>query len=241
MSDDLEILHHGDVQLLDWGESRATGPWIKLRLQSPEALDVFRGMDTAGAKKTGHIMSCTLATGDIAQLAAEEPKKGAHGKFWQQLIASGIFRSLPVLYDIGTEEQFEHWIRGQVSAIDGNHDWDEQHGEPVCDPAHVRRTSEGSGTAQKPPYFAVPLTHDQHLTQHNHGEDALERYFDEPPEDMGAWLEKKADHYRAEWGSRRLAETLAPGCNSRSEVHPDLVRCWLEERDLLIYLPKGLR
>lgn len=249
MIEDLEILYHDEVQLLDWGESRSTGPWVKLRLADVQALDQFRGLDTATAKRTGHIFNMTLAQGDIAQLAQQQGGKGPHGRFWHDLIGSGVFRAKPVLEALGSEADFELWLRGQVSAIDGDHDWDEQRGEPLCDPAHVRRTAEGSGTAEKPPYYAVPLTHEQHLMQHQHGEkaclDAFKTDRDFTPAEARAWFESKAEHYRNEWASWTLAGKLVPGLDpstgSRSQVHPDAVRCWFEDNELSIYLPSKMR
>jgi len=65
------VLLHEEVQLMDWGESRSAGPFIKFRLDDPALLEVFRGMDTATAKRTGHILHLTVAEGDI--VAAPEP------------------------------------------------------------------------------------------------------------------------------------------------------------------------
>jgi len=72
VSDDINILLADEIQLLDFGESRSIGPWIKLRLNDPDQLAVFRGMDTATAKKTGHIMNLVLSQGDIAAMAEDD-------------------------------------------------------------------------------------------------------------------------------------------------------------------------
>jgi hypothetical protein len=63
-----KILLHDEVQLLDWGESRSAGPYIKFRLKDPAMLEVFRGMDTATAKKEGHVLNLTVSQGDIASV-----------------------------------------------------------------------------------------------------------------------------------------------------------------------------
>lgn len=68
-----EVVFFGEVQLMDYGESRAAGPWIKLRLQGPENLAVFRGMDVGEMKKTGHIFNLILT--EEGQLVAEEEKQ----------------------------------------------------------------------------------------------------------------------------------------------------------------------
>lgn len=239
MTEELDILLHSESQLLDWGESRSTGPWIKLRLPDPDLLDVFRGMDTATMKKTGHILHITIAQGDIATLAEEEPpSRGRYGEFWRDLIASGFFRALPVLREIGSEDRFEEWIRQQPSVINGNCDWDPDKGERRCEPAHIRSVADGSGTAEKPPYFAVPMTHKQHQLQHDKGYSAVTGLI---PGEAIEFLSKRADRYRTEWASLRLAEILAPNTSSRAEVHPDMVRSWVSENDLGNYFPKKLR
>lgn len=238
----VEIILHDETQLVDWGESRAGGPWIKLRLSDPALLERFRGMDTASMKKTGHILNCTLAEGDIVELAEDLPEKPQHGKFWRALIASGFFRADPVLRAIGPEVAFEAWIRKQPSVLDSAMDWDTRTGEGRCEVAHVRRVAEGSGTSERPPYFAVPLTSEQHRMQHQSGEGAaLLRWGSHPEADAKQWFEAKADHFRNEWASKRLAQALSPGCSSRSEVAGDAVLAWCKENDLMRYMPRSLR
>jgi len=241
-----EIILHDETQLVDWGESRAGGPWIKLRLSDPDLLDQFRSMDTATLKKSGHILHCTLADGDIARLAESEPEpeKPQHGQFWRELIACGFFRSPPVLRCIAPETQFEDWIRSLPSVLDGAADWDGERGENRNEVCHVRRVAEGSGTAERPPYFAVPMTHAQHQCQHQHGERAALSAF--APDKLGEcqadeWFARKADQLRTEWASKNLAEKLKPGCQSRGEVSPDQVREWVLENELWQYLPERLR
>lgn len=65
-----KVLLHEEVQLMDWGESRSAGPFVKFRLDDPQLLEVFRGMDTASAKRTGHILNITVSEGDIIDSAA---------------------------------------------------------------------------------------------------------------------------------------------------------------------------
>lgn len=238
MTEELKILFHDSVQLMDFGESRTGGPWIKLRLPDPDDLHVFRGMDPAQMKKTQHVLHCTIAEGDIVQLAEEAPPERRYGKWWRDLIASGFFRAPRVLAAIGTEDEFENWIREQPSVIDGNADWDEVMGESRCEPAHIRRVADGSGTAEKPPYFAVPMTHKQHQLQHDKGYSAVTGMTEG---EAIEWLAKKADHYRTEWASLTLASQLVPDTPSRGDVHPDMVRIWLETNDLTQYLPERLR
>ncbi len=62
------------------------------------------------------------------------------------------------------------WVRGQPCAVIG---CPPRGGE--CDPAHVRRGTNG-GTGMKPgDDWVLPLCHDHHLEQHRIGEPAFER------------------------------------------------------------------
>ncbi len=240
MAEELNILFHDEVQFLDFGESRTTGPWIKLRLRDPDDLAIFRAMDPGEMKRTNHVLHCTIASGDIATVVpAEEPPGKKYGQFWRSLIRSGFFRAPPVLAAIGTEDEFEEWIREQPSVIGGGGDWVEELGERRCQPAHVRRVSEGSGTATKPPYFAVPMTsHEHNQVQHQHG---YSRVTGLEAGEAIEWLAKKADQYRTEWASLTLASKLVPDTPSRGHVHPELVLLWVEENSLERFLPKAAR
>lgn len=94
--DPLHILLHGQAQLLDWGESRATGPWVKVRLEDPELLSIFRGMDTASQTKTGHILNITLSEGDIVPADAPDahPYKLQAAMLWKS-----FFLRTPKVWD----------------------------------------------------------------------------------------------------------------------------------------------
>lgn len=74
-----KILLHEEVQLMDWGESRSAGPFVKFRLDDPQLLEIFRGMDTATAKRTGHILNITVSAGDII---AESAMLSGEGVFY---------------------------------------------------------------------------------------------------------------------------------------------------------------
>lgn len=105
----LSILLHGQAQLLDWGESRSTGPWIKLRLEGPEQLTPFRGLDTASQTKAGHIFNLTITQGDI--LPAEDPVETTYRTQAAVLWKSGFLRALPVWIALGVREANEQDAR----------------------------------------------------------------------------------------------------------------------------------
>jgi hypothetical protein len=69
---------------------------------------------------------------------------------------------------IKDDKRFLAWVRTQPSWLDGV--------RAHIQACHVRRAS-NSGTGYKPLFSAVPMTLDQHLYQHKHGElDTLKFY-----------------------------------------------------------------
>ena len=68
----------------------------------------------------------------------------------------------------GTDKQYTRFVQSLPSVISGNYsEWVNGEGKnPAC---HVRRAST-SGIAYKPPYSAIPLTHEEHALQHQKGE-----------------------------------------------------------------------
>jgi len=88
----------------------------------------------------------------------------------------------------GTDNEYLDWLRKNPSALLGVYS-EVVDGEGYCEAAHVRRASD-SGTAYKPEYSAIPLTHEQHAIQHQKGESVFC-----PPE----WYVQKATEYLVKW------------------------------------------
>lgn len=109
MGTDLKILLHSEAQLLDYGESRTSGPWIKVRLPDHELLDPFRGMDVGGSGKTTPNIHITIAEGDIATLAEQAPAKQPtpYGDASTLLWKSSFFRTPVVWAALGIKDQCE--------------------------------------------------------------------------------------------------------------------------------------
>lgn len=224
---DLAILYHDESQLLDWGETRTGGKWIKLRLsdEAGDPLEAFRGLDTATKTRAGHIFNLTIAQGDIAALADEhddKPKKGPHGRYVAALHRSGFFNAPQVLQALGSDDDFLAWVRRQPCAKTGT--------DQEVEAAHVRRVAQGAGTAVKPAYFAIPLVRELHARQHQSGESAVA-----DPE----WFEKQAISHRYQWAHERLRAVF--GVDSMSHVAPDRIKGWATERGLARFLPAEFR
>jgi len=156
--------------------------------------------------------------------------KGPHGQFWRALVKAGAFLAPDVLEQLGSDEDYCEWVRRQPSAASGDFDYDPDTGDGRCECAHVRRVANGSGTATKPPYSAIPLTHSEHVLQHQGGESAL---------GGKGWFDKMRARYVTEWAMQRVRETFA--VDSLSWVEPERALQWFEERDLLRYVPEGYR
>lgn len=223
---ELEILYHGEIQLLGWGESKASGKYLKIRLWDvdDDPLDNFRGIDGKDSKSMP-VLNATITRGDIMEAVVEEN----YGKIASGLYAGGFFIAPPVLAAIGTDKKFREWIQKQPSAVSGDFsEW--INGEGRCEAAHVRRSGE-AGVSFKPEYACIPLTHDEHQEQHQHGETALK-----PRE----WFESTRNKYVIKWAKTTLLKTLGDYEGFR-EVPPEFLREWCHKNGLMNYLPDSYR
>jgi hypothetical protein len=227
---DVDILYHGEARLADWGESRAGGKWIKVflpDLDDQDPLDAFRGLDTQTAKRSGHIFNITITQGDIIQMDSA-PEEKNWGKLASKLYANGFFHSHRVLPILGSDTEFLDWIRLQKSA------YSDQYSEFIdaegrCEAAHVRRAGE-AGTAYKPPYSAIPLTHEEHKLQHASGESAL---------GGKEWFDKMAAGYRISWGKHQLCKIF--DVTGTRHIPPWELLSWAIEHGIESDLPKEYR
>ena len=88
----------------------------------------------------------------------------------------------------GSDNEYQKWVRLWPSCLSGAYS-EVVEGVGKCEFAHVRRAS-NSGTAYKPEYSGIPLTHDEHALQHQKGESVFC-----PPE----WYEAQAQKYLTMW------------------------------------------
>lgn len=224
---ELKIMYHDEVQIVDFGESRTLGPWIKLKLSNDgnDPLEIFRGLDIGGKNKSLHIANMTLSQGDIIPAKDEQPVK-PYGQEATQLFKNGFFYVDDVLRKIGSDKQYREWIQKQPSAY--SKEFSEfVDGEGRCEAAHVRRAID-SGTSYKPTYSCIPLTHDEHLLQHQQGETALN-----PRE----WFENQRNKYLLQWAKETLANSL--GQDSMGWISPQELRTWCQENGVEKYLPSS--
>lgn len=75
---------------------------------------------------------------------------------------------LPLAQAKGSDKKFRLWVNDQRSCISGR--WSEWvNGQGKCIAAHYRSVGWGSGTGKKGDYCCVPLTREEHDTQHAEG------------------------------------------------------------------------
>lgn len=184
---------------------------------------------------------------EAALEAINEPKQEKelhpYGKHARALIQAGFFNpeNREVLRSIGSDEEFRAWIQEQPSCIDGNQDYVD--GKAVCEAAHVRRAGE-SGTNYKAEYACVPLTHAQHIMQHQRGElsllcaNGLRQPIDCSNE-AKEWFNKQRIKYVLEWAKSTLARAL--GYESVGDIPPVKLLAWAEKNDLVRFLPREYR
>lgn len=229
---ELEILYHGEIQVLGWGESRARGKYLTIRLWDVDSdpLEQFRGLDGKD-DKSQHILNAVISRGDVIESAVPEPKEPEqdYGKMASKLYSGGFLIAPPVLAAIGTDEQFRKWIQLQPSAISNEYS-EYVNGEGRCEAAHVRRSNE-AGTSYKPLYACIPLTHKEHHIQHTQGETALK------PHD---WFDQMRIQYLKTWAKKTLLAKLGNYSGFR-EVPPDVLRAWCAANNLNNYLPAVYR
>lgn len=72
----------------------------------------------------------------------------------------------------GSEESYYSWLRRFPSCLTGVYS-EFVHGAGRCEVAHVRHVSMGAGVSEKPPYWAVPLTHEEHSHTHKRGDSSI--------------------------------------------------------------------
>lgn len=259
---ELDILYHDEVQLLDWGESRSGGKWIKFKLADDgvnDPLDAFRGLDTATAKKSGHIFNVTIVQGDIV---AEEPavtvepakpakpEKGPYGEYAKALHQSGFLRAPAVWKILGTDEDYQAWCRKQPCAICGDKDYTEEYPEGIVEYNHVRRVANGAGTGIKPDYSGVPGCHFHHQLQTNDGELAAyiaagtfgkvsDKYFLEHGTSTQAakdWFDLQRMKYVQKWAHEQMKKCFFCG-DSLTNLEPQVLLGFCEVNHLDQYLP----
>lgn len=112
-------------------------------------------------------------------------------------------------FQYGTDAEYLDFVSRQPSCIDGA--WNQIEPESRNIACHVRRLSKGAGFGIKPPFSAVPMTHNQHMIQSGNGGEVmvLEVYTGNRLPQIAAaeWFERQADKSLASWIESKVSST----------------------------------
>lgn len=229
----LDVVYYDEVQLMDWGESRTRGPWVKLRLVSPGQLEAFRGLDPEDLKRSQHILRCALFRGDIVIPDDEPDPEAEFGELADTLWLSKVLATDPWMAQIGTDEEYTEWCRAQPSCISSHYNEFPSAGLHAGQgrslPHHLRRAST-SGTGIKGKYITIPVTHEEHEILHSDGELAFAM-----PKHFDGLLQS----HRHRWAWQKLKADL--GYDSWKQVPPEVLYLWCVDHDLVGMLPPAYR
>lgn len=236
-----------EVQLITWGESPDMGPWLKLRLDDPAHLELFRGLDRYTKARPGERFDLLLARpaeesgagavpevgplpADAEQPAASPPSRQAHpyGQYARKLRLSGFQFAPAVWAAVGTDAEYLAWLRGQPCAVRDPY-YGPCEGDVVA--AHVRRIANGAGMGTKPKDFsAIPLCFGHHHQQHQQGESGI---------GGKDWCDAQRMDHVSRWAWERLRAAL--GVESIGDASPAAVRAWAERSGVAHLLPREYR
>ncbi|MCW8886889.1 MAG: hypothetical protein OQK12_16815 [Motiliproteus sp.] len=178
---------------------------------------------------------------ELAKNFALTPIEPPYGEQARQLKLSGFFGLKAVRKAVGTDVQYQAWVRKQKCAVTGGFDWDGTKGESRCTYCHVRRSVD-SGTGIKPEYSGVPMVDKLHQLQHQHGElGALVHSLPQinTESQARAWFDKQAESHVRAWCWDVLKRQL--GFGHWSEMPPRVLRNWAAQHALVRYLPQCYR
>lgn len=228
------------------------GPTYRISFEvSQDDFLMFMDADTSGM-----VLECAAVV--VGGTGAEPPpppavRKGPYGTHARDLRLSNVLGSEMFARHIGTDAEYHAWVQRQPSCVSqafGEYLADGPNaGEGRNEAAHIRRAG-AAGTAYKPAYWQIPLTHDEHQYQHQHGELALlhragivDPVADANPTLIAAeWFDEQVFRHRSAWGWETLKAKL--GYASWTDVPPGALRDWCAARGddrLLRMLPACYR
>ena len=237
--DDVDLMD--DLKLMGFGESDSSGAWIKLQVM-PEHLDKFRGLK-------GELFEITMRLLDNSHKPVRTPVAKEYGGNANILFRAGFFYNPKVVTHIGTDEEYQDYVRLKRCIICGGftsiYEEGENAGEGYCDYAHIRRVAAGAGTGEKPLYSGVPMCNKHHRLQHSAGELAPYNEYmkikgkETTPNAAVArhWFEEQGSKMLAEWAHKKFANDF--GYASLASVPPKKIIDWCNKVGVIYYLPAG--
>lgn len=158
-----------------------------------------------------------LAQLNMAPTAAQDGRKIA-----RSLVACGWYYAPKVLGALGDDDEFLAFIRSQPCAITGS--------PAPSEAAHVRRIANGAGVGVKPPFSAIPLCHDMHIAQHQHGESAIGGKSE---------VDKLLAEYLIKWGKQQMRGIF--NVASTRDINCAQLIDFAKQHDITMFLPRECR
>ncbi len=180
--------------------------------------------------------------------AADKATGRLYGQQAKALRLSAFFRNPDVWKAIGSDSDYQSWIWHRPCIVCGYRDYSTDWPDGICESAHVRRAGE-SGTGYKAEYATVPMCHEDHACQHQHGELAVYKVAGCPLGDEGSqsgnerlaamWFDRERIEHVSTWCWVTLKAEL--GYDSWAEIPPGNLLAWAEKHDLARFLPDCYR
>lgn len=201
------------------------------------------GSPLALARMSDEAAANEQAQGVQRQDAEERPD---YGQWIATLYRQGTLKAPPVVRALGGDSLYQAWCRQQPCAVCGGYNYDPDTGIQQNEYGHVRRAN-NAGTAYKPGYSGVPLCHEHHYLQHNHGELAAyvetlgdpEAAKTATPAQAKEWFDREAAQHLERWAHEELRAVF--GVDHLKEVSPQELLAWFAEHDLVAFLPQAFR
>lgn len=176
------------------------------------------------------------ATGRQAMMnsaIAAKPEYGAQARTLRQSI--NFLRNRKIWEAVGTDKEYQDYLRTKPCA---HCKWTPHYEFDLfvpSEPAHVRRVSDGAGTAIKPKYAAIPLCPTGkglscHQNQHQQGESFL---------GGKEWVDQARINHVVAWVWESLKAQL--GYDHWNDVPPPTLLAWAVEHGVDKYLPECYR
>ncbi len=163
----------------------------------------------------------------IALALMEQDFPKVYGDQAQILFKAGFFNNPQVLKAIGSDDQYNEWVRMQPSAVSKQNGCESN----PMEAAHIRMIAEGAGTAIKNQYATIPLLHSEHQEQHTKGYEALGG-----KEKLTGLLYQ----YRLTWAKEVIKYRMGT-FESFAQIPPPYFIHWCRRAGIETYLPREYR